>query len=313
MKRAPLLALVIGCYNPTVASDVPCNPLAPLCPEGQTCVLTGPTFTCNGPTSVATDAPVSHDVGDPDGDDDHDGVPNSIDNCPEVYNPDQANEDGDAWGDVCDLCPPIATTTQADADGDGVGDPCDPHPNTPGDKITLFEGFNDGVPTGSGWSVAGTVLPSGGSVIASDSGSAFSGLGWMYTAESGETITTQVTLLSTVPPNDPIIDVVDATDLDTDVGIAGEIGTDSGSGFEDVYQLPDGPTLVTQAATVSLDVPYKLTLQRSGQKDSFMQSSSNGTGSVTCDTSLTSPSPALGISVVAASAKFDWLMVVQTN
>jgi len=43
-------------------------------------------------------------------DGDGDGVIDSIDNCPTISNPDQANLDGDAFGDACD----------DDRDGDGV-------------------------------------------------------------------------------------------------------------------------------------------------------------------------------------------------
>jgi hypothetical protein len=311
MKCAPVLAIALGCYNPTVASDVPCDPAAPLCPSGQTCVQTGSTFACSGPTSVLFDAAISHDVADPSGDDDHDGIPNSMDNCPEVPNPGQENEDGDAWGDVCDLCPPYASITQADADGDGVGDACDPHPNTPGDKMILFEGFHHGVPTGSGWTTVGLVTTAADSVIAMDSGSAFSGLGWQFAPGNGETITTQVTILG--EGLDPLVAVVDAADVDADTGIAGEIGTDTGSGFQDIYQLPSGPTLVTQAGSAGLDVPYKLVIERSAQKYQFSESWSGGNGTVTTDSTLTSPDPALGVTVVDSSAKFDWLMVVQTN
>ncbi|MDO5608975.1 MAG: thrombospondin type 3 repeat-containing protein [Capnocytophaga sp.] len=73
-----------------------------------------------------------------DGDTDNDGVLNSKDNCPEIYNPDQADLDGDGIGDVCDddmdgdgipnasdNCPRVANRDQADLDGDGIGDACD--------------------------------------------------------------------------------------------------------------------------------------------------------------------------------------------
>jgi hypothetical protein len=32
-------------------------------------------------------------------------MPNEVDNCPLIVNPDQADSDGDAVGDVCDECP----------------------------------------------------------------------------------------------------------------------------------------------------------------------------------------------------------------
>jgi DMSO/TMAO reductase YedYZ molybdopterin-dependent catalytic subunit len=39
-------------------------------------------------------------------DDDNDGVPDSLDNCPGVYNPSQADSDGDGKGNACDAnCP----------------------------------------------------------------------------------------------------------------------------------------------------------------------------------------------------------------
>jgi Thrombospondin type 3 repeat len=44
-------------------------------------------------------------AGIPELDTDGDGVPDSRDNCPFDFNPDQADRDGDGVGDVCDTCP----------------------------------------------------------------------------------------------------------------------------------------------------------------------------------------------------------------
>ena len=85
---------------------------------------------------------------------DGDGVIDDEDNCPEIYNPDQWDADGDGRGAVCDSvcvfadpdgdgvrgelddCPDIPNPDQADGDGDGLGDPCD--------ALTDFD--RDGVP-----------------------------------------------------------------------------------------------------------------------------------------------------------------------
>ena len=70
---------------------------------------------------------------------DFDGKPNAQDNCPDLYNPNQADLNGDGNGDTCDPdddsdgtvdpadnCPTIANQDQLDFDGDGLGDSCDP-------------------------------------------------------------------------------------------------------------------------------------------------------------------------------------------
>jgi len=69
---------------------------------------------------------------------DEDGVYDVSDNCGVIYNPNQENIDGDAFGDACDLdidadgifneydnCPYIPNTNQLDTDNDSIGDVCD--------------------------------------------------------------------------------------------------------------------------------------------------------------------------------------------
>lgn len=77
-------------------------------------------------------------------DNDNDGVTGSCDNCPEHYNPQQENTDGDHLGDLCDdypndisndsdgdgvcgdvdNCPTVYNPNQEDSDDDGIGDAC---------------------------------------------------------------------------------------------------------------------------------------------------------------------------------------------
>jgi Cys-rich repeat protein/parallel beta-helix repeat protein len=66
---------------------------------------------------------------------DGDGIPDSIDNCPQTHNPDQSDIDGDGWGDACDTCPGISNPNQKlmvwykDSDNDGYSN---------GEKITAY-------------------------------------------------------------------------------------------------------------------------------------------------------------------------------
>ena len=56
---------------------------------------------------------------------DEDGICESEDNCPRLFNPDQDDTDHDFIGDGCDNCPNKANSHQADSDYDDIGDACD--------------------------------------------------------------------------------------------------------------------------------------------------------------------------------------------
>ena len=57
-------------------------------------------------------------------DEDADGIPGLADNCPQTANPDQADSDRDGLGDACDNCPAAPNPAQLDQDGNLVGDAC---------------------------------------------------------------------------------------------------------------------------------------------------------------------------------------------
>ena len=83
-----------------------------------------PTCTCCEGVDNCPDI-YNPDQADADGDD----VGDVCDNCPDDWNPDQVDADSDDAGDVCDNCPDDWNPDQADSDGDGIGDVCDPYPD----------------------------------------------------------------------------------------------------------------------------------------------------------------------------------------
>jgi len=96
------------------------------------------TFTVAGGGDVSAEARVTlHVRRAAPSDEDGDGVPDAVDNCPDVFNDDQADFERDGFGDACDddddddglldasdPCPRAAGDA-ADLDDDGLGDACD--------------------------------------------------------------------------------------------------------------------------------------------------------------------------------------------
>jgi uncharacterized repeat protein (TIGR01451 family) len=60
---------------------------------------------------------------------DNDGIGNVCDNCLNTINFDQGDQDNDGAGDVCDNCVTIANPDQNDTDGDSIGNACDNCPS----------------------------------------------------------------------------------------------------------------------------------------------------------------------------------------
>jgi len=77
-------------------------------------------LTATGKMVVCTDSD-----GDGYGDDGYPENECALDNCPDEYNRDQTDTDGDGVGNVCDNCPDVHNPEQEDSDGDDIGDACD--------------------------------------------------------------------------------------------------------------------------------------------------------------------------------------------
>ncbi len=74
---------------------------------------------------------------------DEDGLCGIDDNCPDVPNPDQADEDEDGVGDACDNCPKVINRGQDDTDGDGIGDACDRYLCVPDGNPEVCDGVDN--------------------------------------------------------------------------------------------------------------------------------------------------------------------------
>lgn len=143
------------------------------------------------------------------GDRDHDGVPDNVDNCPDVANAGQENEDSDPRGDACDPCPPIANENPLDEDGDGLTDACDPDPAVV-NRLVLFEGFHHGIPVG--WTQTGAWTPSGDGIDVAPASTATALLRMPYTGMDEVVISAGIAVADGTPPTTSQIGVIAAFD-----------------------------------------------------------------------------------------------------
>jgi hypothetical protein len=70
-------------------------------------------------------------------DDEEDGVADDLDNCPGLFNPDQADTDEDGAGDACDICP---FDPFDDIDGDGLCADADACPESVMEDFVTIQG-----------------------------------------------------------------------------------------------------------------------------------------------------------------------------
>lgn len=301
MRVAGALVVVFttGCFAPSAPSGVVCDPLAPVCPDGQQCVLRGGAHECStgeGDPIVPPDA--SSDL-------DGDGIIDMLDLCPAVADPAQDNEDGDRFGDACDPCPPIADDDPPDRDADGVGDACDPDSSRATDRIVRFDGFHHALDawhaTGE-WSVTGD-----GAVITAGTDTA--------------------SLTMPTPPGQVTIRAAFRVDELTGTltySAAGTIDqasehagiacyafrTPSGLNRLGLIRVSDALTLDADTMKVSPGERYVVTLTH--DSGPYLCSGVHDANETT-STATYSPAPAqpeLGLVAHAASVTFDWILVV---
>jgi hypothetical protein len=101
--------------------------------DGVSCTLDN-CWSDSNPSQANADGDLYGDAcdlwpGDPENDEDWDGVPWPDDHCPLTTDSTNLDGDGDGVGDACDVCPAVADPSQADRDGDRVGDACDRCPD----------------------------------------------------------------------------------------------------------------------------------------------------------------------------------------
>ena len=300
MKLAIVIAIA-ACYSPQAPTGVACDPTAgdQGCPDGQACFAHAGGYFCFD-TDIDTDG---------------DGVPDAVDNCPTVANPDQGNEDGDRFGDACDPCPWNADDDPIDTDGDGVADVCDPHPKVPGDKIVLFEGFHHGVP--AGWTNDGDWSAIGDDVIVSAVADQTAALVPPLMATDSMTVVASFVLEAETDDSDntdmgvavPYVDNPDEDGVSCQLFQPPEQGTRTVRLFEIAQQ----DTINDTDYGFANDAPYFIGLTRAGDEfacgveDTAMTNVASISG---FPQSFPATASAVGLRVHSAMARAQWLMII---
>lgn len=301
---------IAACYAPQAPVGVPCTPSAQACPENQTCVA----GFCAAESGTGLDAAPGDGISA--GDRDGDGVPDAMDNCPDIKNLDQGNEDGDRFGDACDPCPPVADNAPKDTDGDGVADACDPNPQTPGDRIELFEGFHHGLPS---WARSTSWAPAADAVRVTAAEDSVEFLVPPTPSPDHITLSASVVIESVIDGGDDDIDLVAPEDVSSDSGLDCELyQPPSGSGGRRVALFDDfdlgGNAFASQPWAWSTGTAYTVALTRLGQSYRCTATEPAGTPHTVSGSSKSTagPQPSTVVRAYGLTARINWVMVVRS-
>lgn len=265
---------------------------------------------CVGGVAPPTDGSVDTPTDCP-GDVDCDNVADQSDNCMAVANEDQHDEDGDGRGDVCDICPAFADTGQ-DADGDLVGDDCDPHPNTPGDVLEEFAGFQV-MP--AGWVVDGSFVIVGDDAVGTSPANGAPSMlqrpaptGDTYTIWAAATLddiaSTALGAIGLTAISEPGTDdhllcqiVGEAAGAQQELRLFDTSGTGFGLLDAEPHQFPEG-------------ISFELFFERNG--GFFACDATNPAASVIGNATFFPNNARVGLRTRSATARYHWVMVIRS-
>ncbi|MBV8758872.1 MAG: thrombospondin type 3 repeat-containing protein [Deltaproteobacteria bacterium] len=309
---ACVIALAASCFAPSPPRGAPCAPVGAgeRCPSGQQCIGTAGAETCEpygsiADSGVAADAAVSIDAP---GDRDHDGIIDSLDDCPDVANPTQADEDGDGLGDVCDPCPPFVDNH--DSDGDGLGDACDPNPMVAGDTLVAFDGFQDAL-SGS-WTVMGTFAVTGGDGVLSAADGATSLLTWPSPGATHVEIRAAFAVgsITATGLNLGAIGLIDRLQPSTDKAVTCQLaalaaGNDA---LVRIFDTSASASVASASYAFAAGDEKQLHFDRVGT--TYVCSVASPAAGVHGTAAFAPASPRIGLRVHGASARWHWVMIV---
>jgi hypothetical protein len=259
------------------------------------------------------DASIDATLADKDGD----GIPDIMDNCPEVANFDQANEDDDKFGDKCDPCPPFKNDTPDDPDHDGVVDQCDPNPMVSGDRIELFERFHDGLPA---WTKTAGWTGTAGSIEVAAAAGTKEYLVVPTTSADHLTVWASVVIKSVATAPAHILDISVPNDTVNNAGISCELYQPADPTLR-YLSLWDGFLLNFEGKEFGnailpweIDKEYVVSLNRAGAVYSCNVTDPGGTVTVTArgTSSSSTAAPTAVIRAGALTARINWVMVVRS-